>query len=485
MGGYVRRLEEWQHQKDLADKELDQINKQIAAADLRRQVAEKELTNHELQIENAKAVDEYMRSKFTNQELYNWMVGQISGIYFQSYQLAYDIAKRAERAYRHELGLADSNFIQFGYWDSLKKGLLAGERLYYDLKRMELAYLDQNKREYEITKHISLTQLDPLALVQLTQTGECFVNLPEALFDLDYPGHYMRRIKSVSLTIPCVTGPYTSVSCTLTLLGNRIRKETSTTGYQYKYKGLEDTRFRHNVGAIQSIATSSGQNDSGVFELNFRDERYLPFEGAGAISDWRIELPQDFRQFDYDTISDVVIHVKYTAREGGEALKQQVVNELQQAVNEMVLAANRQGLFRLFSLRHEFPNAFHRLLNPSQGQPQDTEFDLTEQHFPFLLRKFLPEPGLEISQLTIYLKPKGQSAVVTSTLGNFRIKGAAAGGWSPLRDTITNTDTALMQSDFPVTGDPIGQWIVTAGVDGFNKEELGDILILLEYRISE
>jgi hypothetical protein len=35
---------------------------------------------------------------------------------------------------------------------------------------------------------------------------------------------------------------------------------------------------------MQSIATSHAQNDSGMFELNFRDERYLPFEGAGAIS---------------------------------------------------------------------------------------------------------------------------------------------------------------------------------------------------------
>ena len=51
---------------------------------------------------------------------------------------------------------------------------------------------------------------------------------------------------------------------------------------------------------ITSIAVSTGQNDSGVFELNFRDERYIPFEGAGAISKWRIELPGTFREFDYD-----------------------------------------------------------------------------------------------------------------------------------------------------------------------------------------
>ena len=61
---------------------------------------------------------------------------------------------------------------------------------------------------------------------------------------------------------------------------------------------------------IASIAVSTGQNDSGTFELNFRDERYIPFEGAGAISKWRLELPSDFRQFDYDTISDAILHLR-------------------------------------------------------------------------------------------------------------------------------------------------------------------------------
>ena len=30
----------------------------------------------------------------------------------------------------------------------------------------------------------------------------------------------------------------------------------------------------------------------------------LPFEGSGAIGQWRLELPVTIRQFDYGTISD-------------------------------------------------------------------------------------------------------------------------------------------------------------------------------------
>src|ERR1043166_1633338 len=141
---------------------------------------------------------------------------------------------------------------------------------------------------------------------------------------MDHPGNYFRRIKSVGISMPCIVGPYTSVSAKLSLVNNRYRKNTNpdnlaATGYPEDPGN--DERFIYNVGSIQSIAASSAQNDSGVFELNFRDERYLPFEGTGAISSWRLELPTEAHQFDYNTIADVIVHVKYTAREGGSGLK--------------------------------------------------------------------------------------------------------------------------------------------------------------------
>ena len=69
------------------------------------------------------------------------MVGQLSATYFQSYQLAYRLCLQVQACYQFELGLPQSSFIQFGYWDSLHKGLLAGEALNHDLRRMESSYL--------------------------------------------------------------------------------------------------------------------------------------------------------------------------------------------------------------------------------------------------------------------------------------------------------------------------------------------------------
>src|SRR5437762_8109664 len=144
------------------------------------------------------------------------MKREVKGLYGQCFQFAFDIAKKAERALQHELGNPELNYLQFGYLAG-KEGLLAGEKLYVDVKRMEMAYHDLNQREYELTKHVSLLQVDPRALVQFRATGTCSFTLPEEAFDLDSPDHYFRRIKSVALTLPCVTGPYTSVNCTLTL----------------------------------------------------------------------------------------------------------------------------------------------------------------------------------------------------------------------------------------------------------------------------
>ncbi len=52
----------------------------------------------------------------------------------------------------------------------------------------------------------------------------------------------------------------------------------------------------------------------GDFNLNLLfDDRYFPFEGTGAVSDWMLEIPAD-NNTKLSTITDVVIHLKYTAK---------------------------------------------------------------------------------------------------------------------------------------------------------------------------
>ena len=226
-----------------------------------------------------------------------------------------------------------------------------------------------------------LQQLNPNALLQLKATGSCEITIPEWLFDMGGPGHYMRRIKTVSLSIPCVTGPYTSINCTLSLLKSTVRQSSLLKDGEYGRKGSEDDRFKDYFSAIQSIVTSSGQNDSGLFETNLRDERYLPFEGAGAESTWKLELPIDFKQFDYNTISDVILHLRYTAREGGAQLKSKAVDQIVKIVGD----ANAPGLARSFSLKHDFPTEWHRF---SSSTTEDLKIFIKKNHFPYIAQGF-------------------------------------------------------------------------------------------------
>jgi hypothetical protein len=481
MGGYAWRAKDRELQVCLATKELVQIDKQIEAAKIRETIAQNERDNHITQIENAEAIEACMREKYTNQELYTWMVGEVSKVYFQSYKLAYDLAKRAERAYRFERGLTDSNFIQFGYWDSLKKGLLAGEKLHYDLKRLELAYLEQSKREYEITKHVSLVLHDPMALITLKETGQCEVVLSEALFDADYPGHYMRRLKSVSLTIPCVVGPYTSINCTLTLLSNTTRI-TSTPANPYpKSEEGEDARFVTNFAALQSIATSHAQNDSGMFELNFRDERYLPFEGAGAISRWRIDLPQDTNAFDFNTLSDVVLHLKYTAREGGEILKQAAKKAIQLTIGD----AEHTPLARLFSLKHEFPTAWSRFLHPTDvtASQQTLQLDIGMERFPFQYRG----KTITCQEAEIFLLMKEGASLQDGTPAKDHT------GFDLYLDQVQyqlKQDQALrgiLRARQPVAGSLPGTWLLEAKSTDISlvAEAIEDLFLLCHYTVTK
>ncbi len=408
MSGYIRREQDWTLQANLASREIIQLDKQITSADIRIQITEKELENHQQQIDNTKEVELFLKNKFTNQELYQWMKEQLFSVYKQSYNLAFDMAKKAEKAYKYEMGTETASFIQYGYWDNSKQGLVSGEKLQLALRRLEQSYLEENRRELELTKSISLVMLNPLALIELRETGKCYLSLPEELFDLDFQGHYFRRIKSVSLSIPCISGPYTTVNCSLRLLSNSTRINTamsSSGNYEHNNDDgllIDDARFRSSNVPVTSIATSTAQNDAGMFEFNFKDERYLPFEGAGAISDWQIELSteKELRQFDYSTISDMILHLKFTARESGGLFKKNTVAYIKDFIMNTAELAD-QPLMRMFRMKHEFPTEWHKFLYPT---PEDDEqllsFTVGKERFPF----FAQDRDIVVMKIEVFAK---------------------------------------------------------------------------------
>ena len=333
---FQRRKEDWEFQQQMAQWDFQQIETQIAAAKVRVDLAKAEIDVHHKSIEQSRQVEQFFKDKFTNKDLYQWMVGRLSGLYFQTYKIALEMAYSTQKAYQYELN-KDDTYLQSIYWDSYKKGLLAGESLMLGLNQLEKAYLDGSARRLEIEKIISLRQLAPEALDKLKTEGSCKFSFNEKLFALDFPSHYCRQIKTISVSIPAVVGPYQNINATLTQTSNKVlikndgdAKATVKWLLDRKSNPPASGTLRQDWRNNQQIAISKGANDSGLFVLNFQDDRYLPFEGTGAISDWILAMPPKAKnQIDFvDSITDVIITLSYTALDGGSTIRDAVAEEL-------------------------------------------------------------------------------------------------------------------------------------------------------------
>ncbi len=458
---HQRREEDWRHQRDAACEEVNELKARAAAAEIRLALAEKDLEIHERATEQTAEIEDFHKGKFAGLSLYNHLAAKLSRVYRRAYMIARDLAQAAERAYRFETD-SPSCFIAGDNWEPSQAGLMAGEQLTVQLAAMEADFMKLNTRRPEIRQSFSLAMLDAGELIQLRQTGACWIRIPEVAFEALYPGQYRRLIKGVRVSIPATVGPYTNVSAKLTLRKSWVEAE-------------DGAKLAERVAAKdQSISLSGAVNDSGTFEFSYRDERFLPFEGAGAVSDWRLELPSAIRSFDYDTISDVLIHLDYTALDGNRAGAEE---KLAKAITAY---ATDTGLFRLFSLRHEFPDAWARLTAPPPPAPEHVGFTLIDAHFPHLFRGC----DVMIGATTLFLSPKPGAAVAPPalSLNDKNVKWVsdsdiARPGDKEEQDKLKGGTVAL-------DGPAIRDWRFDGGVGSVDPTTTDDLLILLRYTVT-
>ena len=124
--------------------------------------------------------------------------------------------------------------------------------------------------------------------------------------------------------------------------------------------------------------------DNGLFELNFFwDTRYLPFEATGAVSTWELSLPKQTNRIDFETISDVIITLSYTALDGGDTFRENVINlESLQNYSEAYY----------FNLKQAFSGEWHNFINlNTDTNSQKLNFQISEDIIP---------PHIENAKLT-------------------------------------------------------------------------------------
>ncbi|EEP1367004.1 hypothetical protein PUY42_003853 [Salmonella enterica] len=320
---YRRRSEEWKQQYQQADAEMASIDRQLDALAVRQQAAQTSLQQVQTEQANLQATMQYISSRFTQSSLYSWLIGQLAALYYQAYDAVLSLCLSAEACWQYEMGDLTSRFIQTNAWNDSYHGLLAGETLELNLQQMESAWLSRNQRRLELTKTVSLkTLLGDSGFANLITAGVVNFSLDERLFDNDYPGHYLRQIKFVTLSLPTLLGPWQDVRATLTQTSSSTLLKADIDGVNYLNNNSigNAANVVTNLRASQQIAVSSGMNDSGLFELSFGDERYLPFEGTGAVSSWQLSFPRpksSEQKAILANLSDVIVQVHYTAVSGG------------------------------------------------------------------------------------------------------------------------------------------------------------------------
>ncbi|KYF86992.1 hypothetical protein BE17_19785, partial [Sorangium cellulosum] len=203
--------------------------------------------------------------------------------------------------------------------------------------------------------------------------------------------------------------------------------------------------------------------------LNFRDERYLPFEGAGAESTWRLELPLEDQAFDMDTLSDVVIHLRYTARDGGVPLRN-AARAARDGWLEGAGGAEGTPLARMFSLRQEFSVGWQGFLD--EAGTHTLELALGPERFPFQLRS----KEIKIERVEVYVKLKPGKALsfdlhLQPFPGNLGVIELPSGG------------TGLVHGDGDCPGARTGTWVLSAqgAAPGAPAAEIDDIALIVHY----
>ncbi|EMD0830095.1 insecticidal toxin protein [Morganella morganii] len=319
-----RRRQEWEIQKNNAESEVKQIDAQLEALTVRRTAIEMQREHLEIQQAQTQAQLEFLQRKFSNKALYSWLRGRLASIYYRFYDLTAARCMMAEAAFTWQTG-ETTHYVKPGAWQSSNAGLMAGESLLLNLTEMEQAWLKWDHRALEVTRTVSLNKVykgyepsvnlaDTIAeLLKGSGSGStpastglsmttdkrlyAAFNLKALKIAEDYPADLgkTRRIKQISVTLPALTGPYQDVRAVLNYGGTTL------------------------PDGCKAIAVSHGMNDSGQFQLDFNDGRWLPFEGIPVNDNNSLFLSFPGATGDKQkalllSLSDIIIHIRYTIR---------------------------------------------------------------------------------------------------------------------------------------------------------------------------
>jgi hypothetical protein len=452
LAAYERREDEWKLQRSLAQKDVELGAEQVQLARNQLLLAGQERAVAGLQFEHAKAVAEFLATKFTNAELFEWMSGVLGRVYAYFLQQATALAQLAEAQLAFERQEPVSGFVSADYWRDTtrdgtpvaqnggtdRRGLTGSARLLQDIYRLDEYAFETDRRKLHVAQTLSLVQLGAFELEQFRDTGVLTFATPQSLFDRDFPGHYLRLIKRVRISLIALIPPTRGVRATLSASG--VSRVVVARG------PFETVTMRREP---ESIVFTSAVNATGLFELEPEGAMLLPFEGMGVDTTWQLELPKAANPFDYRSIADVLLTLEYTALDDRE-YRQEVVRSLD----------SRFSGDRSFSLRNQFPDVWYELNNSQTvDDPQlrmRAALPLTSNDFPLHI------DNLTVAHVTLFVVRKEtlEGELSLPSLRHTTVDGeiAEAGSVRTVGGIVGTRRPAGAPWQVFVGTDPVGNW---------------------------
>lgn len=354
---FERRAQEWELNRGLAGKDVEIAQAQMTGARLQHAVAEQERQVAVDQLVHARAVAEFLATKFTNAELYDWMSGVLGKAYAFFLQQATALALLAQAQLAFERQEVVSSFIVPDYWQVTpgqlgqtgpdRRGITGSVRLLQDIVRLDQHAFDTDRRKLHLSQTIAVSQIAAYELEQFRQTGVLTFGTPQALFDSDFPGHYLRLARQVSVSLIALVPPGRGLRATLSASG--VSRAVVARG------AFQTVTLQREP---ETIALTAPINANGLFQLEPEGGLLRPFEGMGVDTVWQLHLPKAANPFDFRSIADVLLTIEYTALDSAE-YRDQVIRSLNRTFSGD----------RSFSVRDQFPDAWYELHNPDTVDP--------------------------------------------------------------------------------------------------------------------
>jgi hypothetical protein len=469
------RVREWRMQQAVARKDVAIAGQQVRLAMDRQAIVAQEGVIAQLQFGNAQATLEFLAGKFTNVELYEWMIDVLADVYGYFLQQATSLGQFAQNQLAFETQQPVPVLVRKDYWRPLDDGVLASTaepdrrgltgsaRLLRDVYELDQFAFENNRRKLQLTKTLSLARLAPVEFEEFRRTGVLTFATPMSLFDQDFPGHYLRLVKRVRVSVVALVPPHHGIKATLT-----------NAGVSRVVIGGDSFQTVRLVRDAEQVALTSPTNATGVFELDLQPELLLPFELSGVDSLWNLEMPKAANAFDFHTIADVLVMFEYTALASTE-YRQKVIAQLDRTASAD----------RLFSLRDQFPDQWYDLHNPqAPTAPVTIGFDVSADDFPANL------DGITTSQLGLYIVlADGVTGTPIQVSLDF-----SANGERPVGGTASSTSGGIVSTRLgngaPWTvllgQSPFGRWRVTFPETAtiralLDAEAISDIAMVVSY----